>query len=105
MTFRHPRTHSHIFEGVYSYPHSHSQSHFFSLPFTLRQNYSSPTFLTILQYMTHASLYASKTPLSFKLLNSSGSKNLLIVTSSASPFRLLVLSTKSRASACAVAGS
>lgn len=47
----------------------------------------------------------SNTPLSFKLLNSSGSRNLLMVTSSASPFLLLVLSTKSLASACAVAGS
>src|SRR5690242_5919216 len=47
----------------------------------------------------------SNTPLSFKLLNSSGSRNLLMVTSSAKPFLLLVFSTKSRASACAVAGS
>lgn len=50
-------------------------------------------------------LYPSSTPLSFKFLNNSGSRNLLIVTSSARPFLLLVLSTKSRASACAVAGS
>lgn len=49
--------------------------------------------------------YPSNTPLSFKLLNSSGSRNLLIDTSSASPFLLRVLSTKSLANACAVAGS
>ena len=49
--------------------------------------------------------YPSNTPLSFKLRNSSGSRNLLMVTSSARPFLLRVLSTKSRASCCAVAGS
>ena len=44
-------------------------------------------------------------PTSFKFLNNSGSRNLLTETSSARPFLLLVLSTKSRASDCAVAGS
>ena len=53
----------------------------------------------------YTSIYPSSTPLSFKLLNSSGSRNLLIVTSSARPFLLLVFRTKSRASAWAVAGS
>src|ERR1700712_1053248 len=50
-------------------------------------------------------LHPSKIPLSFKLLNKSGSKNLLIVTSSARPFLLLVFKTKSRAVAWADAGS
>jgi hypothetical protein len=56
-------------------------------------------------YDTSFFVYPSSTPLSFRLLNSSGSRNLLMVTSSARPFLLLVLSTKSLASACAVAGS
>lgn len=47
--------------------------------------------------------YESKTPLSFSPFHSSGSKNLLTVTSSAKPFRLLVFSTKSRAVAMALA--
>ena len=50
-------------------------------------------------------IYPSSTPLSFRLLNKSGSRNFEIVTSSARPFLLLVFSTKSLASACAVAGS
>jgi hypothetical protein len=54
-------------------------------------------------YTSH--IYPSSTPLSLRLLKSSGSKNLLMVTSSARPFLLRVLSTKSRASCCAVAGS
>ena len=45
--------------------------------------------------------HESRTPLSFKPFQRSGSKNLLTVTSSASPLRLLVLSTKSRAVAIA----
>jgi hypothetical protein len=57
----------------------------------------------LLYHTIHAQ--PSSTPLSFRFLNSSGSRNLLIVTSSARPFLLLVLSTKSRARACAVAGS
>ena len=51
------------------------------------------------------SAYPSKIPLSFRLLNRSGSKNLLMVTSSARPFLRRVLSTKSLAVACAEAGS
>ena len=50
-------------------------------------------------------IHPSKIPLSLKLLNSSGSKNLLIVTSSARPLRRRVLRTKSRAVARAEAGS
>lgn len=53
----------------------------------------------------YPSIYPSSTPLSFKLRNSSGSRNLLIVTSSARPFLLRVLRTKSRANCWAVAGS
>lgn len=53
----------------------------------------------------HEFFYESKTPLSFKLFQSSGSKNLLTVTSSARPFRRLVFKTKSRAVAIAGAVS
>ena len=56
-------------------------------------------------HIIQACIYPSSTPLSLRLLKSSGSKNLLMVTSSARPFLLRVLSTKSRASCCAVAGS
>lgn len=47
----------------------------------------------------------SRIPLSFKLRKSSGSRNLEMVTSSDRPLRRRVLSTKSRAVACADAGS
>ena len=59
------------------------------------------------QTAPHARLstYPSRIPLSFRLLNRSGSKNLLMVTSSARPFLRRVLSTKSLAVACAEAGS
>src|SRR5271170_6558519 len=45
----------------------------------------------------------SSTPLSLRPFHSSGSKNLLTVTSSARPFLLLVLRTKSLAAACGLA--
>ena len=58
---------------------------------------------------TNAAFYITahtgRRPTSFKPWNSSGSRNLLMETSSARPFLLLVLSTKSRASACALEGS
>lgn len=50
-----------------------------------------------IDFVLHHPNIQSKTPLSRRPANNSGSKNLLTSTSSLSPFLLLVLSTKSRA--------